>query len=195
MLYMGTRSGHILNFRNEGQQEIDGAWQSLREAARYGGGVAAFAEVAQRLKEFATLHRRLRQLMSESSALKDLRNAFAECVRLRGKMIENTTQFNSIRDHWEQFRLNSLTRWQAFLGEGSSLSPELRALDGLGRNITTSIGRNSWGELEKNVDRFDAAIAQREANVRQSLDNLIAELVSFSDDTLGKFSGWDEKDA
>jgi hypothetical protein len=82
VLYMGTRSGHILSFLNKETNAVDRAWQVIQAAAQGSDEKAALAELALSFSEIVSRHQQLQNLVTLGRHLQNVQTAFGQCTEV-----------------------------------------------------------------------------------------------------------------
>ena len=186
VLYTGTRSGRILNFADGGEVEL--AWKSLRAAARSNGTLASFAELSQRLRELNQRHATLRAWTTLVDLLRSLRVALGPAAAVVEKPggISTSAQFNAVREAWKQISLHTLQAARAFAADRPEQAHALRPLFETAGLIDDAVEDAAYGAVEREVKELNRRLAEAESDARRSVDSAFADIVSFTDQTLGR---------
>jgi len=188
VLYLGTRSRRILDFQSDNQEVVEKAWETMRFAAEQSGSLPALTQLSQRFQALAEKHRTLRLLRETDNQLQDFRAASSHVYSLLAKAQGNPAAlpFSDISSAWAALKQDQWQKLRAFV----EAHKETREADWYVRlrekhaTIDALIERIALGDLQKELNSHKELLAYIEAQVTQQLGNTIADLVSFSDQTL-----------
>jgi hypothetical protein len=193
VLYLGTRSGHILGFVREGADLAERAWQSVQVAAAAAPEAQeTIRKLSERFQEIAEKQVALRDWLRLSNRIQELRAGFEPCrnivMQAMGNPVQLQGQLPMLMQSWTQMRQNNLAALQAFVEGHPELGGAIdwyEPLDALAQEISTQLNNWALGPLMNTVPQFGMGLAQAEAHLRQRLDRAVGELFSMSDRTLG----------
>jgi hypothetical protein len=194
VLYMGTRTGRILNLKSAEATEVDRAWQELRTAAGESEKTkTALADLAQRFQQVAEAHRRLKILTQVARHLRDLEIDFdtVEQIVSRANGSAANLQFVEFSQAWKNLAQNRVQPISVFIerNEGIELETWLGPLKKQAQAVDADIMQEARKSLANTtVAAFGTQLAQSEAYVIQQLEQAIEDLVALSDRTLGRLT-------
>lgn len=188
VLYLGTRSGRIIDFENENQEVVESAWENLQNAARESGALAAITQLSQRFKELADRHRRLRVLMDAADRLHNLRTGYS----FLGELVDQaggdpiSLPVPGIKKAWNTFNQDYVNMLVPFVEDNQELKesawyPKLIEKQA---NISAAIESLALVTLQNELNSYRLMLSEIEGRMRLQLEAAVVELVSFSDQTL-----------
>ncbi len=189
ILYMGTRSGHILDFLNKEANAVERAWQVVQAATQGSDEKAALAELAQSFREMVSRHQQLQNLMTLDRRLQDVQTAFEQCTEVveRAGGILYNLQVDELKRNWQRMQQNQVAPLQAFIESHSGV--EVKAwfpqLEKQSDHIDNDLKNMALGPLVNHITTYDDQLAQAKALVQQQLDQSLTDLAAFSNQTLG----------
>ena len=186
VLYMGTRSGHILG-------TVERAWREVHAAAQgSAGSKAALAELAQSFRDLVSRHQQLETLMALDRYLRDLRTDFEPCTEVVERVGDwrnlGPSDLNDLSRTWQRVRQNRVDPLRVFVKSHPNVDtiawfPEVETQTA---TIDSELAKVALGRLIKSVSDYGNQLAQAEAYVRQQLDQALDNLMVFSARTLGR---------
>jgi hypothetical protein len=195
VLYMGTRSGRILNFLKDDADRVDRAWQSVQDAAKESAEAeAALADLAQRFQEVADRHRELGDLMDLSALLSDVQDGFDPCLNIvRDAAFDFNklmAQFASLKAYWDQVQGHQMIKLDAFMQIHPTLDTDAwyQALKERAAAVESDLAQISVGAVANSVNAFARQLREARARVHHRVDRSVKELVTISDRTLGRLA-------
>jgi hypothetical protein len=195
VLYMGTRSGRILNFLKDDADRVDQAWQSVQDAAKESAEAeAALADLSQRFQEVANRHRELGDLMDLSALLSDVQDGFDPClniVRDAGfDLSKLMNQFAFLKSLWDQVQGNQMIKLDTFMQAHPTLDTDTwyQALQDQAAAVESHLAQVSVGSVANSVNAFGHQLREARARVRHQVDRAVKELVTISERTLGRLA-------
>jgi hypothetical protein len=195
VLYMGTRTGRILNFLKDDADSVDRAWQSVQDATKESAEAeAALAELSQRFQEVASRHRELGNLTELSALLSDVQDGLDPClniVRDAGFDFNKLmTQFATLKSYWDQVQGHQMIKLDAFVQVHPDLDMDTwyQALQDSAAAVDSDLAQVSVGSLANSVSAFGRQLRQARARVHHQLNQGVLDLVRISDRTLGRLA-------
>jgi hypothetical protein len=188
VLYLGTRSGRILDFDSENKEVVEDAWHNVEKAARESGALAALTQLSQRFRELAQQHRSLQTWIEAAMRVSDLRVAYSSLTELVEEAQGDPARlrFPAIRQSWQSFIQN---HWQPFvifveahdeLNPAGWYSPLLEKHDAIAASVKTI----ALMELQNRLIEFGELLSKTEAYLRFHSEEAVTNLISLSDQTL-----------
>jgi hypothetical protein len=188
VLYLGTRSGRILDFPGQNKEVVENAWGALRVAAQESGSVAAITQLSQRFTALSEKHRTLRVMLETYYHLRDFRASCAQLYDLVARAHGDPAKvpFADIKPEWTNITENQWQQFSAFLQVHEETTTADWHTQLLEKHvaINTAIARIALGDLQTELNSYKELLARTEAQLRQRLEDAVADLVSFSDQTL-----------
>lgn len=194
VLYMGTRSGHILGFLDKENNAVEQAWHTIRAAAQESDeSKAALAELAQSFRDLASRHQQLETLMTLYRHLQDVRTDFELCLEVVERAGGDSrklkaAEINDLERAWQRVRQNRVDPLRVFVKSHPNVDTRawFQEVEKQTATINANLARGALGRLIKSVSAYGNQLAQAEAYVRQQLDQALADLMAFSVRTLGR---------
>ncbi len=191
VLYMGTRSGHILGFLNKENNAVEQAWHTVQAAAQESDeSKAALAELAQSFQDLASRHQQLESLMTLDRYLRELRADFELCIEVveRAGGSRQRLQVDDLSRTWQRVRQDRVIPLKTFVESHPIVNTEAWFPEVVKQTagIDVSLQVGPLGSLIPNVSTYRDLLAQAEAYVRQQLDQALDNLIVFSARTLGR---------
>jgi CHAT domain len=191
VLYMGTRSGHILGFLDKENNEVEQAWHRVQAAAQESDeSKAALTELAQSFQDLASRHQQLETLMTLERHLRDTRTDFELCTEVveRAKGDWRKLQSSALSRTWQRVQQNQVDPLRVFVKSHPNVDttawfPEVEQQTAA---IDADLVRGALGPLITSVSAYGNQLAQAEAYVHQQFDKALADLMMFSARTLGR---------
>jgi hypothetical protein len=188
VLYLGTRSSRILDFSNQNREVVEDAWANVQRVATQAGALGAITQLSQRFKDIADRHRRLRVWMDAANHLSNLRASYSflddQLQQARG----NPQDLNlpAIKQSWTSLSQNQWQMFVTFLEAHQELNASDRYGDLVAQHeaVSAAIKRVALMDLQDGLNSYSDLLSRAEARIRLELDQAVAELVSFSDQTL-----------
>lgn len=193
VLYMGTRSGHILGFLDKENNAVEQAWHTIQAAAQESDeSKAALAELAQSFRDLASRHQQLETLITLDRYLRDVRADFEPCTEIIKRAGDwrnlSPPDLNELSQTWQRVLQNRVDPLRVFVKSYPNVDtiawfPKIEEQTA---TIDAELARGDLGPLIKSVSGYGNELAQAEAYVRQQLDQALTHLVTFSNRTLGR---------
>ena len=188
VLYLGTRSGRILDFVSENEDVVKDAWENVQKAARESGALAALTQLSQRFTELAQQHRMLQAWIEAAKRLGDLRVAYSTLAELVDKAggAPALLNFPAITQAWQSFNQN---HWQSFVvfveaHQELNTSDWYPALLQQHDAVAAALQAIALMDLQNRLNEFTELLSRTEAYLRLQGEKAITNLISFSDQTL-----------
>jgi CHAT domain len=192
VLYMGTRSGRILDFLDDKGEEVDKAWHSVKAATLDGGKTEiALNELTRTFKQLATQHQVLGELMNLTKCLETVHSDFSRCSNLVGPMgITTSETFNNLMGTWENLRMNSLNQLETLVSKqgDKEVSTWFQPLQSSAFNINDNLEKMAYVPLTASIRDFGHGLAKFKNQVGQKFDSQFLELMALSQGTLTRLS-------
>ena len=149
-------------------------------------------DLTRRFRHLAEGLRQLHILVDLANQLRQMQEGFNPCVMIVQQAGADLAkiQVATLTWVWQPVRDGSLKRLQLFLQQYSDLRVDgwFPPLLEQAEIIDTSLNNLNLGALARSVTTFNRQLTEAEPAVRPQLDQAIAELVSFSDQTLGRLN-------
>ncbi len=194
VLYMGTRNGRILDLVSPPADEAEAAWQSLAVAVQDSESAAkSLSDLSAAFGQIAARQRGLADLLALEERLAAVRAAFEPCrvaVEQAGDWQGLPgARLNRLRQAWLKLRQGPWPGLQAFLAERPALAgcDFVQPLGPPAESVQSSLDKMRLADLAAHVLALAAALDQAAAASREERERALAELVSLSDKTLGRF--------
>jgi hypothetical protein len=188
VLYLGTRSGRILDFETENKEVVQKAWQNIQGAARESGALSALTQLSQRFKELAERHRMLPVLMEAANELNNLRVAYSALSNLLDEAGGNPAglAFGNIRLAWTSFHNDHWLPFVVFVDGHEELKTSAWYVDLLQQHdaVAGALQNIHYGALHNGLTSYRESLSQAAASLRLHLEKTIDSIISFSDQTL-----------
>lgn len=194
VLYMGTRTGQILNFESTEKTEVEHAWQTLKFAAKESEQAKkAFSSLIQRFQQVAALQRRVQALAELTRLLADVRlniEAIDRIVaRADGSGPKLQPDIRELKAAWGDLFDKRLAPLRTFVAAHQDLdvSGWLSDLDKAAEGMTKDVKDEALRPLaqKESLDPFSSAVARSEALVKDESARTMETLLTLSDRTLG----------
>ena len=194
VLYMGTRTGRILNVASAESTTVDRSWDAVKAAASASATTkAALTELTGRFEEVAGAHDRLAQLSDLARTLRTLRRDFAAVARVvaaaRGQGLQ--LQFQDLASGWRALTDNGLAQIKVLAAaEPTFVSPAwYDPLLAAAKTVDDDLARQALRPLaNETVTDFGGRLAESEAAVQAELDQAVRDLLALSANTLGRLT-------
>jgi len=192
VLYMGTRSGHILSFLNKEANAVERAWQVIQTSAQGSNEKAALAELAQSFREIVWRHQQLQDLLTLDRHLQKVQTAFGQCTEVveRAGGILYNLQVDELNRNWQRVQQNQVAALLAFIENhpGMEVKAWLRLLEKQTAHIDNDLRKMALRPLISHITTYGDQLAQAEAQLQQQLDRALTDLAAFSNQTLGRLN-------
>ena len=197
VLFTTLKTGQLISFEKESLPSLpylleDVQFRAVSKSAVRSAGSPdkVVTDLTQRLRHLAENLRQLHILVDLANQLRQIQEGFNPCVMLvqQAGMDLVKIQVAPLTWVWQPVRNNSLKRLQLFVQQYTDLRVDgwFPPLLEQAEIIDSSLNDFAIGALAKSVTTFNRQLSEAEPAVRQQLDQAIAELISFSDQTLGR---------
>ena len=189
ILYLGSRSFRLADPQGEEARESDYAWDQIRQSSTSPDSRVALSDLKTRFRDLVSRQQSLKELWFLVRELQQLQDDFRPCLDAVQGVVANIN-VHQLSGSWQLFRRKQLSRLQAFAQRDNKIeqAPWYQDLFKLGKDINDAVNQYALGALARSVTDFDAKLSEAGALVRQQTDDFIAEMVSFSDRTLGSLN-------
>jgi hypothetical protein len=169
-------------------------WQAVQDSAKESEEARkALADLSQRFQEVADRHRELDDLTELSALLADLQAGFDPCLNIvraadfdLSKLME---QFAVLKSHWDQVQDNPMLKLDAFMRDHPTLDTDTwyQALQEHRAAVESDVAGINVGSVPNRVKAFGRQLREAQAEVLRQLDRAVKELVTLSDQMVGRF--------
>jgi hypothetical protein len=191
VLYMGTRSGAILELIKPDTSQEERAWQVVSAAATASGESGSLKQLSGNFAKIADLQRNMAALIELEDQVRTARLSYAPCESVVEKARGAALMFNGNRfaQAWKPLRQNQIADLQSFLQgkEALAVSTGLENLDAHLQQLENAIQQAAMGDMLNRATAFGSFLVNAEAKVREAQRQVLESLLSTTDNTLGKF--------
>ena len=194
VLYMGTRTGQILNLASSQSTEVDRSWDAVKAAAAASDVTkAALSDLTRRFQEVAAAHERLARLTELARHLRTVRRDFAPVARIVAAAdgLGPRLQLQDLDRDWHALTDNGLAAIKALAAANPDVvsprwyDPLLEAA----KIVDDDLKRQALKPLANDtVTDFGSRLAESDAAVQADLDAAIGQLLALSARTLGRLT-------
>ena len=194
VLYMGTRTGQILNLASSQSTEVDRSWDAVKAAAAASDVTkAALSDLTRRFQEVAAAHERLARLTELARHLRTVRRDFAPVARIVAAAdgLGPRLQLQDLDRDWHALTDNGLAAIKALAAANPDVvSPRwYDPLLGAAKIVDDDLKRQALKPLANDtVTDFGSRLAESDAAVQADLDAAIGQLLALSARTLGRLT-------